>query len=71
VGNWTFEDSVDEGSFVSNTIDMTAGTGTRVKSAPIVFGRIGRSIQFRWSNNVAAQTFEVYAVELYRQELRR
>ncbi len=70
-GNLTFEVSVDEGSFVSNTIDMTAGTGTRVKSAPIVFGRIGRSIQFRFSNNVAAQTFEVYAVELYRQELRR
>jgi hypothetical protein len=70
-GNLTFEVSVDEGSFVSNTIDMTAGTGTRVKSAPIVVGRIGRSIQFRWSNNVAAQTFEVYAVELYRQELRR
>lgn len=70
-GNLTFEVSVDEGSFSSNTIDMTAGTGTRVKSAPIVVGRIGRAIQFRWSNNVAAQTFEVYAVELYRQELRR
>ena len=70
-GNLTFEVSVDEGSFVSNTIDMTAGTGTRVKSAPIVVGRIGRSIQFRWSNNTAGQTFEVYAVELYRQELRR
>lgn len=70
-GNLTFEVSVDEGSFVSNTIDMTAGTGTRVKSQPIVVGRVGRSIQFRWSNNTAAQTFEVYAVELYRQELRR
>ena len=70
-GNLTFEVSVDEGSFVSNTIDMTTGTGTRVKSAPIVVGRVGRSLQFRWSNNVAAQTFEVYAVELYRQELRR
>lgn len=70
-GNLTFEVSVDEGSFVSNTIDMTTGTGTRIKSAAIVVGRIGRSIQFRWSNNVAAQTFEVYAVELNRQELRR
>ena len=70
-GNLTFEVSVDEASFVSTTIDMTAGTGTRVKSQPIVVGRIGRSIQFRWSNNTAGQTFEVYAVELYRQELRR
>ena len=70
-GNLTFEVSVDEGSFVSNTIDMTAGTGTRVKSAPIVVGRVGRSIQFRASNNVAAQSFELYAIELHRQELRR
>lgn len=70
-GNLTFEYSIDEGSFVSNTIDMTAGTGTRVKSSPIVCGRVGRSIQFRFSNNVAAQTFEVYAIELHRQELRR
>lgn len=70
-GNMTFEYSVDEGSFVSTTIDMTSGTGTRVKSAPIVVGRVGRSIQFRASNNVAAQTFELYAIELYRKELRR
>ena len=70
-GNLTFEFSIDEGSFVSNTIDMTAGTGTRVKSAPIVVGQIGRSIQFRASNNTAAQTFELYAIELHRQELRR
>jgi hypothetical protein len=70
-GNLTFEVSVDEGTFVSTTIDMTSGTGTRVKSQPIVVGRVGRSIQFRFSNSVAAQTFEVYAVELHRQELRR
>ncbi len=70
-GNLTFEVSVDEGSFVSNTIDMTAGTGTRVKSEPIIVGRVGRSIQFRVSNNVASQTFELYGIELNRKELRR
>ncbi len=70
-GNLTFEYSIDEGSFSSTTIDMTAGTGTRVKSDPIIVGRIGRSIQFRCSNSVISQTFEVYAIEFYHQELRQ
>lgn len=70
-GNLTFEYSIDEGSFTSNTIDMTTGTGTRVKSAPIIIGAAGRSIQFRFSNNTAAQPFEVYAIEFHHQELRR
>lgn len=70
-GNLTFEWRIDEGTYVSNTIDMTAGTGTRVKSSPLVIGQIGRAIQFRFSNNTAAQTFEVYAIELHRKELRR
>lgn len=70
-GNLTFDYSIDEGSFSSQTIDMTSGTGARIKSAPIIIGTVGRSIQFRFSNNVAAQDFEVYAVEFYHQELRR
>lgn len=68
--NLTFEYSIDEGSFSSNTIDMTSGTGTRIKSDPIMIGQAGRSIQFRVSNNVVAQTFELYAIEFERQELR-
>lgn len=70
-GNLTFEYSVDEGSFTSTTIDMTSGTGTRIKSAPIIIGRVGRSIQFRLSNAVAAQLMEIYAIELHHRELRR
>lgn len=70
-GNLTFEYSVDEGSFSSTTIDMTAGTGTRVKSQAIIIGTTGRSIQFRLSNNTVAQTMEIYAVEFHHQELRR
>ena len=70
-GNLTFEYSVDEGSFSSVTIDMTSGTGTRLKSAAIVIGRVGRSIQFRMSNGTAAQLLEIYAIELNRKELRR
>ena len=68
--NLTLEVSIDEGSFSSNTIDMTSGTGTRVKSQPIVIGKVGRSIQFRVSNNVTAQALSAYAIEFERQELR-
>lgn len=70
-GNLTFEYSIDEGSFASVTVDMTTGTGTRLKSSAIVIGRVGRSIQFRISNATAAQLLEVYAIELNRKELRR
>lgn len=68
-GNLTFEFSIDEGTFVSNTIDMTVGTGTRVKSADIRIGQSGRSIQFRISNSTAAQTFEVYGIEMNHKDL--
>lgn len=68
--NLTLEYSIDEGAFVSNTIDMTTGTGTRVKSAPIVIGQVGRSIQFRVSNNVTAQALSVNAIEYSIKELR-
>lgn len=71
-GSMSFDYRVDEGSYVTNTIDMTAGTGTRVKSAPIIIGRVGRSIQFRLTNNVAsAGSFEIYAISYARKELRQ
>lgn len=70
-GNLTFSYSIDEGSYTSTTIDMTAGTGTRTKSAIVLIGQVGRSIQFQFTNNVAAQTFEVYGVEFDHQELRQ
>lgn len=69
-GNLTFEYSIDEGAFSSATIDMTAGTGTRVKSSRILLGQFGSSIQFRLSNAVASQTFEVYGIEYVRRDLK-
>lgn len=70
-GNLTFSYSVDEGSYTDVTIDMTSGTGTRVQSQPILIGQVGRSVQFKWANNTAAQTFEVYSVEFDHLELRQ
>ena len=70
-GSLVFEYSIDEGSFTSVNKNMTDEPGTRMKSAPILVGRVGRSIQFRLSNNVAAQPFEIYGIELHHIELRR
>lgn len=69
-GSLTFEYSIDEGSFVSSTIDMTTGAGTRVKSQRIIIGRVGQSLQFRLSNSTADQNFEVYGIEFGRRNLR-
>lgn len=70
-GNMTFSYSIDEGSYTNVTIDMTTGSATRTKSAPITIGQVGYSIQFQITNNVAAQTFEFYSIEFDHQELRQ
>lgn len=70
-GNLTFEWSIDEGSFSSATIDMTAGSGTRVKSPNVTLGTAGSTIQFRLSNATASQTFEVYGIQWIRRPLKQ
>lgn len=70
-GNLTFSYAIDEGSYTSTTIDMTTGTGVRTKSAPILVGQVGYSIQFQVSNSTAAQNFEIYSIEFDHQELRQ
>lgn len=72
-GNITFSYQVDEGGYTNTTIDMTSSPvgdgGTRVKSIDILIGSVGRTIQFQISNNVAAQTFEIYGVQFNRRDL--
>lgn len=70
-GNLTFSYSINGGSFTNTTIDMTSGTGTDTKTAIIMIGQVGRTIQFQFSNNVAAQTFEIFGLEFDHQELRQ
>lgn len=70
-GNLTFSYSIDEGSFIDITIDMTVGNGTRVKSAPIIIGRVGNTIQFKFQQNGLSQLAEIYAIEYFTQELRQ
>ena len=52
-------------------MDMTTGTGNRVKSPPIMIGRVGQAIQFVISHNASTEDFEVYAIEFERQDLRQ
>jgi hypothetical protein len=70
----TFSYSVNGGAFTNTTIDMTTGVsgyGTTGKSVSVLIGSVGRTIQFQVSNNVPAQTFEVYGIEFDHQELRQ
>lgn len=68
-GNLTFSYSIDEGTFTNVTIDMTTGTGTRVKSALITIGQVGYSIQFKVANSTVGQTFSLYGIEYQRRTL--
>ena len=70
-GSITFGYKVDEGTTVEATVDMTTGTGNRVKSPPIMIGRVGQAIQFVISHNASTEDFEVYAIEFERQDLRQ
>lgn len=69
-GNLTFGYSINGGSFTTTAIDMTTGTGNVQQSAPILIGQIGYTIQFEFINTTAAQTFEVYSVDIDHGELR-
>lgn len=65
-GNIVFEYSVDEGAFTAVNVDMTQPSSTRGKSPIIMIGRVGLTIQFRFSNNVLAQGFEIYGFQFER-----
>lgn len=65
--------SIDNGTFTEVAIDMTVGTGTRLKSAIINIGQVGSTIQFKLKNytGTSAPTsgFEVYGIEFQRRPL--
>lgn len=73
VGNLTFGYQVDEAGYTTATIDMTSSAvgegGVRVKSVDVMIGSVGRTIQFQLTNNVAAQTFEIYAIEFGHRDM--
>lgn len=72
-GNITFSYQIDEGGYINNTVDMTVAPvgegGTRTKSVDIMIGSVGRTIQFKMTNNAAAQTFEIYGVQFDRRDM--
>jgi hypothetical protein len=72
-GNLSFGYQIDEGGYTTTTIDMTSSPagegGTRTKSVDVVIGQVGRTIQFQISNNVAAQTFEIYGIQFDHRDM--
>lgn len=62
-GSLTFEWSVDQGSFVSSTIDMTVGRGNLIRKV-LDINQKGSTIQVRLSHSTSDQTFEVYGIRL-------
>jgi hypothetical protein len=69
-GNLSFGYSINGASFTTVSLDMTTGNGNVQQSAPILIGQVGYTIQFQFSNTTAAQTFEIYELEIEHEELR-
>lgn len=62
-GSLTIQWSIDQGSNVSYTQDMTIGRGRLVR-AVIPLGQKGSTIQLTISNNTLSQTFKIYAIKI-------
>ena len=62
-GNLTFSVSLDRATFIDFTCDMTTGVGTVIKKR-IPIGRTAKAIRVKVANNTAAQTFEIYKIEI-------
>lgn len=55
--------SIDQGSFVSNTVDMTVGRGNLIRAVLPIFQK-GSTIQVRVSNSTSDQNFEIFAIRI-------
>jgi len=66
-GNLTVQWSIDQGSQVTNNVDMTTGRGQIIR-AVLPVNQTGSTIQITLSNNTFNQTFKVYAVKIYYEE---
>lgn len=67
-GNLTVEWSIDQGAFVSNTVDMTVGRGNLVRKVLDV-NQKGSTIQLRISNATISQTFKVFGINIIYDEI--
>lgn len=63
-GNLTVQWSIDQGTPVSYTVDMTMGRGNVIR-AVIDIRQKGSTIQLTLSNNVVSQTFAIYGAKIY------
>lgn len=62
-GNLSVDWSIDQASFVTNSVDMTTGRGNTIRKV-LNINQTGSTIQLRLTNSVAAQTFKVFGIEI-------
>ena len=62
-GNLTVEHSIDQGSFISNTVSMTTGKGNLIRTV-LDINQKGSTIQVRFSNNVVNQNFNIFGFKI-------
>lgn len=63
-GNIALAWSIDQGSFVSNTVSMTTGRGNVIRKVLDINQR-GSTIQIRLVQDTVGQTFEIYGIEIF------
>lgn len=63
-GSISLDWSIDQGSFVTNTVDMTVGRGNMIRRV-LDINTKGSTIQLRITNSTASQNFEIYAIKIF------
>lgn len=61
-GSLTVSYSIDQGTFVDTTVDMTAGRG-QILRRTIDINQKGSTIQFKLTHSTANQTFKVFGIQ--------
>lgn len=63
-GTLTVAWSIDQGSFTSESVDMTSGRGNVIR-AVLKVNQKGSTIQLKITHNTISETFKVYALKIY------
>ena len=63
-GTLSFDWSIDQGSFVTNSVDMTVGRGQLIRRS-LDISQNGSTIQLRIKNSTVDQTFKVFGIQVF------
>ena len=63
-GSLTFRVSIDQASYISFTLSMTAGVATDIIQKRVPIGRMGKTIRLDFTHATAAETYSVKRIDL-------